>query len=177
MALMASESPTFGGALGEAGLVGIGAMQKARKQYDADIMDLLTLQQRANAASSRRSGGLTASNMISLMDDLRDYKDIQDRINDLNDLSKIGTMSDEERTAQLQRLQAELMRTDIELGTYRNALRGGGTGGSSFDVRGGSTQQPSRIQLRHSFTIKEMTLGRYSTSRSILWKSVFIYHR
>ena len=144
MALMASESPTFGGALGEAGLVGIGAMQKARKQYDADIMDLLTLQQRANAASSRRSGGLTASNMISLMDDLRDYKgDIQDRINDLNDLSKIGTMSDEERTAQLQRLQAELMRTDIELGTYRNALRGGGTGGSSFDVRGGSTQQPS----------------------------------
>ena len=42
-----------------------------------------------------------------------------------------------------QRLQVEMMRTDIELGTYRNALRGGGTGGSSFDVRGGSTQQPS----------------------------------
>jgi hypothetical protein len=140
MALMASESPTFGGALGEAGLVGIGAMQKARKQYDADILDLLTLQQRANAASSRRSGGLTASNMISLMDDLRDYKgDIQDRINALNDPANM--MSEEEKAAQLQRLQAELMRTDIELGTYRNALRGGGTGGSSFDVRGGSQSQ------------------------------------
>ena len=142
MALMASDQPTFGGALGEAGLVGVGAMQKARKQYDDDIMDLLTLQQRANAASSRKSGGLTASNMISLMDDLRNYKnDIQDRINDLNDPTNM--MSEEEKAAQLQRLQAELMRTDIELGTYRNALRGGGTGGSSFDVRGGSTQQPS----------------------------------
>jgi hypothetical protein len=139
---MASDQPTFGGALGEAGLVGVGAMQKARKQYDADIMDLLTLQQRANAASSRRSGGLTASNMISLMDDLRNYKgDIQDRIDELN--SPTNLMEPEAKAAQLERLQAELMRTDIELGTYRNALRGGGTGGSSFDVRGGSTQQPS----------------------------------
>ena len=142
MALMASDQPTFGGALGEAGLVGVGAMQKARKQYDADIMDLLTLQQRANAASSRKSGGLTASNMISLVRNLQSYKgDIQDRIDDLNDLSKIGTMSDEERAAQLQRLQAEIMRTDFQIGTYMNALSGGGTGGSSFDVRGGSQSQ------------------------------------
>ena len=142
MALMASDQPTFGGALGEAGLVGVGAMQKARKQEDADIRDVLTWRQRSNAASSRKSGGLTASNMISLMDDLRDYKgDIQDRIDALNDPANM--MSEEEKAARLQRLQAELMRTDIELGTYRNALRGGGTGGSSFDVRGGSTQQPS----------------------------------
>jgi len=80
--------------------------------------------------------------MISLMEDLRNYKgDIQDRIDDLNDLSKIGTMSDEERAAKLKGLQAELMRTDIELGTYRNALRGGGSTTTPIDVRGGSQTQ------------------------------------
>ena len=141
MALMASESPTFGGALGEAGLVGIGAMQKARKQYDADIMDLLTLQQRANAASSRGSGGLTASNMITLVRNLQDYKgDIEKRISDVNSMENFD--SPEKKAADLKRLQAELMRTDFQIATYMGAL-GGGMGGQSFDVRGGSTQQPS----------------------------------
>jgi hypothetical protein len=143
MALMASKQPTLGGALGEAGLVGVGAMQKARKQYDADIMDLLTLQQRMEAAAARGSskGGLTASNMISLMDDLRKYKgDIQDRIDAIN--SPTNIMDEEEKARQLESLQQELFRTDIELGTYRNALRGGGsTGGQSFDVSGGSQSQ------------------------------------
>ena len=141
MALMASKQPTLGGALGEAGLIGVGAMQKSRQQYDKDILDLLTLQQRANAASSRKSGGLTASNMISLMDDLRKYKgDIQDRIDALN--SPTNLMDEEEKARQLESLQQELFRTDIELGTYRNALRGtGSTGGQSFDVSGGSQSQ------------------------------------
>jgi hypothetical protein len=144
MALMASDQPTFGGALGEAGLVGVGAMQKARKQYDADIMDLLTLQQRANAASARGSfrGGLTASNMITLVRNLQNYKgDIEDRIKEVNSIENFE--SPEKKAADLERLQAELMRTDFQIGTYMNALSGGGTGGSSFDVRGGSTQQPS----------------------------------
>lgn len=141
MALMASKQPTLGGALGEAGLIGVGAMQKSRQQYDKDILDLLTLQERSRRAGSK--GGLTASNMISLMDDLRRYKvDIQDRIDDLNDPMKSGLMSEEQKAAQLESLQQELFRTDIELGTYRNALRGGGsTGGQSFDVSGGSQSQ------------------------------------
>ena len=139
MALMASKNPTLGGALGEAGLIGVGAMQKARQQYDKDILDLLTLQERATRAGSK--GGLTASNMISLMDDLRKYKgDIQDRIDALN--SPTNLMDEEEKARQLESLQQELFRTDIELGTYRNALRGtGSTGGQSFDVSGGSQSQ------------------------------------
>ena len=139
MALMASKNPTLGGALGEAGLIGVGAMQKSRQQYDKDVLDLLTLQERSSRAGSK--GGLTASNMISLMDDLRKYKgDIQDRIDAIN--SPTNIMDEEEKARQLESLQQELFRTDIELGTYRNALRGGGsTGGQSFDVSGGSQSQ------------------------------------
>lgn len=66
LALMASNQPTIGGAIGEAGLAGIGAMQKARSQYDKDIMALLDMQagvQRARAAGARAgaSGTGTAS--------------------------------------------------------------------------------------------------------------------
>ena len=143
MALMSSKEPTLAGAIGEAGLVGVGALKKGKAQYDKDVLDLLTLQQRIDAQKARassKSGGLTASNMISLMDDLRNYKgDIQDRIDALNDPTNL--MSEEEKAAQLQRLQAELMRTDIELGTYRNALRGGGSTTTPIDVRGGSQTQ------------------------------------
>lgn len=145
MALMSSKEPTLAGAIGEAGLVGVGALKKGKAQYDKDVLDLLTLQQRIDAQKARassKSGGLTASNMISLMDDLRNYKgDIQDRIDALNDPTNL--MSEEEKAAQLQRLQAELMRTDIELGTYRNALRGGGSTTTPIDVRGGSQNQSS----------------------------------
>jgi len=145
MALMASDAPTLGGAIGEAGLVGLGALKKGKDQYDKDVLDLLTLQQRIDAQKARSSGkgGLTASNMISLMDDLRRYKgDIQDRIDALNSPANIMDPAEKER--QIKGLQQELFRTDIELGTYRNALRGTGSIGSqSFDVRGGSAQQPS----------------------------------
>ena len=145
MALMSSKEPTLAGAVGEAGLAGIGALKKGKAQYDKDVLSLLTLQQRIDAQKARassKSGGLTASNMITLVRNLQSYKgDIQDRIDDLNDLSKIGTMSDEEKAAQLQRLQSELMRTDFQIGTYMNALSGGGSTTTPIDVRGGSQTQ------------------------------------
>jgi hypothetical protein len=58
LALMASDQPTLGGAIGEAGLAGIGALQQARSQYDKDIMELLDMQagvQRARASGARGS--------------------------------------------------------------------------------------------------------------------------
>jgi hypothetical protein len=75
LALMASDQPTLGGAIGEAGLAGIGALQQARSQYDKDIMSLLDMQagiQRARAAGARsaRTGGLTASNLTSRINSL-----------------------------------------------------------------------------------------------------------
>ena len=138
MALMASKQPTIGGALGEAGLIGVGAMQKARQQYDKDVLDLLTLQERSSRAGSK--GGLTAGNMITLVRNLQSYKgDIEDRIKDVNAIDNLD--SPEKKAADLERLQAELMRTDFQIGTYMNALSGGSTGGQSFDVSGGSQSQ------------------------------------
>jgi hypothetical protein len=137
MALMASKQPTLGGALGEAGLIGVGAMQKSRQQYDKDILDLLTLQERTRRTGSK--GGLTAGNMITHVRNLRDYKgDLYKEIGTLNERYDI---SEEQKAAELERLQRELMRVDFELGTYSNALSGGSTGGQSFDVSGGSQSQ------------------------------------
>ncbi len=57
LALMASDSPTLGGAIGEAGLVGISQMREARNQYDKDILGLLGTQADINAA--RRDASLS----------------------------------------------------------------------------------------------------------------------
>ena len=91
MALMASKNPTFGGALGEAGLAGVGALQKSRKAYDADIMNLLGMQQKIQSAKSldaaraakSTTGGSKALNtaidnaqaeLNSLMTEARSYR-------------------------------------------------------------------------------------------------------
>jgi hypothetical protein len=50
MALMSSKSPTLGGAIGEAGLAGIGALKKGKAQYDKDVLSLLGMQQKIDAA-------------------------------------------------------------------------------------------------------------------------------
>ena len=93
MALMASKSPTFGGALGEAGLAGVGALQKSRKAYDSDIMSLLGMQQKiqsaksldASRAANSTTGGSKALNTMidnaqaelnSLMTDARSYRSV-----------------------------------------------------------------------------------------------------
>ena len=56
MALMASDKPTLGAALGEAGLVGISQMREARDQYDKDILGLLSTQ--ADIDAARRDASL-----------------------------------------------------------------------------------------------------------------------
>jgi hypothetical protein len=73
LALMASDQPTLGGAIGEAGLAGIGALQQARSQYDKDIMELLDMQagvQRARASGARASEprSRTAAELNSALD-------------------------------------------------------------------------------------------------------------
>lgn len=57
LALMASDSPTLGGAIGEAGLVGISQMREARNQYDKDILGLLGTQ--ADIDAARRDASLS----------------------------------------------------------------------------------------------------------------------
>jgi hypothetical protein len=74
MALMASKNPTFGGALGEAGLLGVGAMQKARQQYDDDILGLLGMQQKIQTAKAAAAkAGTSTKGLNQEIDDARAY--------------------------------------------------------------------------------------------------------
>jgi hypothetical protein len=68
LALMASKSPTLGGALGEAGMAGMKQLQEGKKQYSKDKMTILALQQRIDAskrAAASKSSGLTASQSLT----------------------------------------------------------------------------------------------------------------
>ena len=96
LALMASDKPTLGAALGEAGLVGISQLREARNQYDKDILGLLSTQADIDAArrdaslAERRLGlqerevdlaeeelrstsGLTSKRLNEMIDDNRAY--------------------------------------------------------------------------------------------------------
>ena len=84
LALMSSKNPTLGGAIGEAGLAGLGAMQKSKAQYDKDVLGLMamqekiaarkdanayrnaTLQARIDAAKAKSGQGLTTSDAVDL---------------------------------------------------------------------------------------------------------------
>ena len=58
LALMASKNPTLGGAIGEAGLAGVGALKKAKSQYDADILGLMGLEEKARTSRLSREAAL-----------------------------------------------------------------------------------------------------------------------
>jgi len=140
LALMASDQPTLGGAIGEAGLAGIGALQKSRQGMQDFEMDMLKLQTQIDAANRKSSskGGLTAGNIISYVDDLaRQQSDVRDKLDELDTGVFMGT--EEQKEAIRKRLQTNLFQVGLELSTYRNALRGGQpSSGSTFDVTGGS---------------------------------------
>jgi len=86
LALMASDQPTIGGAIGEAGLAGIGAMQQARSAYDKDILTLLDaqagLQRARSSGSSSSTAGLSRmiddarQELTALNTEARSYRDI-----------------------------------------------------------------------------------------------------
>ena len=64
MALMASRNPTLGGALGEAGLMGVGALQKSKKDKQSFETDMLKLQTQRDIAQQRaRSSGLKGGSL------------------------------------------------------------------------------------------------------------------
>lgn len=62
LALMASKNPTIGGALGEAGLVGVGALQKAKSSYDKDILSLLGMQEDMRVADLNYAAKVAKAN-------------------------------------------------------------------------------------------------------------------
>lgn len=62
LALMASKNPTIGGALGEAGLFGVGALQKAKSSYDKDILSLLGMQEKMRTADMNYAAKVAKAN-------------------------------------------------------------------------------------------------------------------
>lgn len=145
MALMASDSPTLAGAIGEAGLMGLRSLSEARQQYDDDILDLLNMQYKLNVLDEEsRTSGMDVGDMIDLLDDLRDSRDkLQQQIFDLDDATKYPMMTDDEKQQRRLGIQQELFRTELRLGRVRKSLGLGGTqqAGNSFDVTGGSQTQ------------------------------------
>jgi len=67
LALMASKNPTLGGAIGEAGLAGVGALKKAKSQYDADILGLMGLEEKARSSRLSREAALAKANRPKAM--------------------------------------------------------------------------------------------------------------
>ncbi len=67
LALMASKNPTLGGAIGEAGLAGVGALRKAKSQYDADILGLMGLEEKARSSRLSRQAALAKANRPKAM--------------------------------------------------------------------------------------------------------------
>jgi len=144
MALMASDNPTLAGAIGEAGIMGLRSLSESRQQYDDDILNLMNMQYKLDALDQESTtSGLTPSNIISALDDLRDYKgDLQAQ---LDDLDRFDNMMEEELKNQRRlSIQQEMFRTNLQLSQLRKSLGiGGGVqqAGNSFDVTGGSQTQ------------------------------------
>jgi hypothetical protein len=101
MALMASKNPTLGGALGEAGLAGVGALKKAKSQYDADILGLMGLEEKARSSRLSRAAALAKANKPKAMTGtervglLREAGNLREELNSLQaDIARKGTLGD-----------------------------------------------------------------------------------
>lgn len=107
MALMSSKQPTLGGALGEAGMLGVGAYRDSRDAAEKTKMDLLNTQfqidmerqkmalARAEAASRGSGGGgkPMAAAMVKYLADERNA--ISDQLSALPPIEPAGWFSDE----------------------------------------------------------------------------------
>ena len=141
MALMSSRNPTFGGALGEAGLAGIGAMQTSRKAYDSDIMSLLGMQQKIQSAKSLDASRLAKSTggskiLNQAIDDARAYlNSLEINARSLRKVNAADPLTD--TPASLTDLTTDKQKADIVAARARldalMRLRVGG-GGTQFDA-------------------------------------------
>jgi hypothetical protein len=123
LALMASDQPTIGGAIGEAGLAGIGAMQQARSAYDKDILTLLNAQ--AGLQRSRSSGGDRSRRQSPavLKGSLEYFNDIKE---DLATVTSVNDFGQEVTTKDYSRVPRDLQVTIKQLeDQYLAAVQGG----------------------------------------------------
>lgn len=121
MALMASKQPTFGGALGEAGLAGLEQLQSGRAQYDKDRLGLLSALESAKLARAKlaadktgmltpyQAASLAASGRSDAAKELRDLIELRKGIEDLDGNPLPNKVAQwDSFTAQINRLITEL---------------------------------------------------------------------
>ena len=128
LALMASDQPTFGGALGEAGMAGIEDFQASRKAYRDDKITLLDAQRkleqaRATAAAKDKSG-VTATNIVSTLNNIRNQKS---KI--MTKLAEIAPAIDGGELTEAQKNQAEMLKREIANLTVMESTYAGMLGG------------------------------------------------
>ena len=100
----------------------------------------------ANQKSGSK-GGLTGGNVVSLMDDLRDYKSgLIEKIGAINADPMI--VDEAVRSKMIEDLQIQVNQTDISLARARGKIGFGPNTetGSSFDVRGGNQSTGNQAQ-------------------------------
>ena len=114
MALMSSDSPTLGGALGEAGLVGIGQLRDARSQYDKDVLELLSTQ--SDIDSARADRNLQLQELALERDELEQTREASEA------LSKYRMASLDPRNASISDLQAGLNYINGEIQTQATTV-------------------------------------------------------
>ena len=125
---MSSSQPTFGGALGEAGMAGLDDLQASRQSYRDDKITLLDAQRkleqaRATAASKDKSG-LTGSNIVSTLNNIRNQK-----AKAMSDLSKINPSFEGGELSEKQKNDAEMLRREIANLTVMESTYAGMLGG------------------------------------------------
>jgi len=140
LALMASDQPTFGGALGEAGIAGIEDFQASRKAYRDDKITLLDAQRkleqaRATAAAKDKSG-LTGTNIVSTLNNIRNQKSkIMTKLAEITPAIDGGELTEAQKN-QAEMLKREIANLTVMESTYAGMLGGIGSLGATgtFDA-------------------------------------------
>ena len=158
LSLMSSKSPTFGGALGEAGATGLGALREGQSTAEADRVALLgqieqsrmgraklDLERQALAARGAARGGLTVPQLLSNLENVASVA--VDRVNLLTgggDVTSAIQMAESQgnnqlaldiQTAQRDALQANRDYTDAVRGLGGYATPDEGEDDTSFSAR------------------------------------------
>jgi hypothetical protein len=123
MALMASKNPTLGGALGEAGLAGIGALQKSKQGARAFETDMLKLQTQLDIARQRARSSGTKIPATALTNAYTMVTDAQERLNNASSPAEKFSASQDLEAAQGRFLQIQTI-FDSQFGVLPTAAVG-----------------------------------------------------
>jgi hypothetical protein len=122
LGLMSSTQPTLGGAIGEAGMQGLGSFREARDNYEQERLGLtkalyeLQGQQAAALASQRRAGAkaTTPSQYLAELKTYRDslYETVYDPV-EMKEVTRLKPGVKEETVAQIDRLSEDTVLRQI----------------------------------------------------------------